>query len=302
MFHTLGRDAEVKALRLRDVDIYDVIGRDLNSRRAERQGSLAGENRGRIYDVGVSDVTALIGSDYCRRALKQSRFGGLVGVNSGGEISHSFAQIYVHSFSPDGDALGDILGGLVGRNEGGAKIKNSYTTGAISGHCRLGGLVGEHISANRDSAENISTIENSYAQVDMNKILDLECIDQDFEIAGFVQGFGGLVGFMEQADIVNSYAAARQSGGVLGLIGGTTGTVSVINSYWDNILNDQQSASTTIGETTAFGGQTTAVLQGTTPTMGIYANWSSDDWDFGTNAAVPDTEGCRRSHCDAGIG
>ena len=219
--------------------------------------------------------------------LKQSRFGGLVGVNSGGEISHSFAQVYIYSFSPRTGTFGDIVGGLVGRNEGGAKIKNSYATGAISGHCRLGGLVGEHISANRDSAENISTIENSYAQVDMNKILNVRCINEVFNVAGFVQGFGGLVGFMEQADIVDSYAAARQSGGVLGLIGRVRGTASATNSYWDNILNNKQSASTGVGETTAFGGQTTAVLQGTTPTMGIYANWSSDDWDFGTDAQYP---------------
>ncbi|MFW6305686.1 MAG: GLUG motif-containing protein [Candidatus Saliniplasma sp.] len=60
----------------------------------------------------------------------------------------------------DADASGETrVGGLVGQNDGTAKIENCYATGDISGGGNVGGLVG----VNDEGTFTEGTVENSYA-------------------------------------------------------------------------------------------------------------------------------------------
>ena len=59
LFHTLSSNAAVERLRLRNVTIYDAAGLNDIAVVARSQGTLAGVNLGRIFDVGVSEATML---------------------------------------------------------------------------------------------------------------------------------------------------------------------------------------------------------------------------------------------------
>ena len=125
--------------------------------------------------------------------------GGLVGKN-GGTINNSYASLDVSSYSGSG--------GLVAKNNG--IITNSHASGAVMGDAQIGGLVGN----------NSGSINNSYA-------------------TGSVEGktyIGGLVG-INSGTVDTSFAAGRLTiipGGdsVGGLIGTTSSTNKVKNSFW----------------------------------------------------------------------
>ena len=169
-----------------------------------------------IANVGLLDVD-IIGGNYV---------GGLVGFNSGGTITNSYAT---------GSVAGFIrVGGLVGFNSGGT-ITNSYATGSVSGSGNnVGGLVGENrggtitnsyatgtVLRSSNSAgglvgENSGTITNSYATGD---------------VTGSRNDIGGLVGF-NRGTITNSYATGTVEGlhdTVGGLVGRNDGIIT--NSY-----------------------------------------------------------------------
>ena len=92
-------------------------------------GGLVGENTGTI-SASYAAVTLTVSG-----ATVDQRYGGLVGYNSGGTISASYAT---------GDVIGTsntaFAGGLVGTNQG--VVRASYATGDVSGKDTLGGLVG----------------------------------------------------------------------------------------------------------------------------------------------------------------
>ena len=178
--------------------------------------------------------------------------------------------------------LGTNTGSLVGQSN--AAIRNSYSTGQISGRFNAGGLVGFN-AVRENGGESIS---NSYSTVRIT--------------GGFYRG--GLVGSNAGA-ISNSYGTGRISGGIRGglvglnqfdsarinnsystgedraLVGAKNSTSpEPSNSYWDGTIGLGSSA---------FGGtsQSTVALQSTTSTTGIYQNWSEDNWDFGTDKQYP---------------
>ena len=126
--------------------------------------------------------------------------GGLVGIQSGGTITNSYA-----SGSVSGN---NYTGGLVGIQSGGT-ITNSYASGSVSGNNYTGGLVG---------IQSGGTITNSYA-------------------SGLVRGrdnTGGLVGYQNSGtSVTNSYASGSVSGNnnIGGLVGIQNSGTSVTNSY-----------------------------------------------------------------------
>ncbi|WP_418185769.1 GLUG motif-containing protein [Aliarcobacter vitoriensis] len=103
----------------------------------------------------------------------QSKVGGLVGDNTYGTISNSYASGTVSG--------NNYVGGLVGDNVYG-KISNSYASGTVSSgtNSYIGGLVGV----------NRGTIENSYASG---------------TVKGGVTNMGGLVGYNSSGTITNSF-------------------------------------------------------------------------------------------------
>ena len=155
-------------------------------------------------------------------------------------------------------SVGQDVGGLVGSTTG--TVTTSYATGRVSGQDHVGGLAGS----------NSGSITASYA-------------------TGRVSGsdeVGGLVG-ANSGSITASYATGRVSGSsnVNGLAGSNTDTITA--SYWDT---------STSGQTTGSGGQTTSQLQSPTGYSGLYQTWNVDldgdstpdtPWNFGTSSQYP---------------
>ena len=112
-------------------------------------------------------------------------------------------------------------------------------------------------------------ITNSYATGDVTTVVNWGSL-------------GGLVGYNSGSDIKNSYATGfiiGHSSRIGGLVGYKSGG-TIRNSYWDKTTSGQTSSAGGIGETTMQ-------LQGTTDASGIYVNWSSKNWDFGTSEQYP---------------
>ncbi|MEL7835162.1 IPT/TIG domain-containing protein [Fodinibius sp. N2] len=100
---------------------------------------LVGLNKGTIINSSVSG------------SIKGWQGGGLVYLNEGTiEDSHSEATVDMSS-----GGLFYVIGGLVGRNDGTAIIRNSYSTGDVTGNAMTGGLVGWNLGG---------TITHSYAE------------------------------------------------------------------------------------------------------------------------------------------
>ena len=236
--------------RLENVGILDVAieGRGY-------VGSLVAQNKGTIANSYVQggEVTGT-----------QHSLGGLVAVNDGNAstqavIVNSYANVITTSsevFSP---------GGLVGRNRG--VIRNSYAAGDVGGPCDVGGLVAESFVG--------SQIVNSYASGNVRRTGN--CMDD-----GTLDSAGGLVGY-HRGLLKNSYASGRVSGS--GAIGGLVGDAensTVMSSYWDSTVNSDITADDEDGIAAS-----TVALQTPQSAMGIYGDWSSDDWDFGTAMQYP---------------
>ncbi|KPJ65561.1 MAG: hypothetical protein AMJ43_10490 [Coxiella sp. DG_40] len=116
-------------------------------------GGLVGENYGNISDsnsTGSVDggiyVGGLVGANYetisncysTGSVIGNEKVGGLVGINYGfvpASVTSSYSACSV-------TGTYEVVGGLVGRNEG--YISNCYSTGATSGDFHIGGLVGRN--------------------------------------------------------------------------------------------------------------------------------------------------------------
>ena len=181
LFARVERYAQITNLGLKDVSVY--------TRPGSHAGAMVGWNRGIIFGshsagrvaggshgsqtssmgglVGTSDWTATIRASYSTAAVHNdagtanhnggyTRIGGLVGINSG-RVDACFATGRVQNHY----RRWFQAGGLVGRNDPGARITASYATGAvISGHgsSSVGGLVGWNHDKNP-----VGFIESSYA-------------------------------------------------------------------------------------------------------------------------------------------
>ena len=144
-------------------------------------GGLVGENSGTI--AGSYSTSVVSGFT--------DHFGGLAGVNSG-SISNSYAAGSVTGKDCPGECTADV-GGLVGGNEIGGELTNSYATGVVSGvGDNFGGLAGV----------NSGVVAASYATGSVS--------GKGFANFGNV---GGLVGANEiEGKITNSYATGGVSG------------------------------------------------------------------------------------------
>ena len=230
-------------------------------------------NSGSIRNIGLSalEIEGL------------ARSGGLVGSNEG--------TIMNSNVSGQFRMRGINVGGLVGLNRtDSAIIINSYARGSLSNgnNNNTGGLIGH----------NEGRIINSYAAVDTSDSGEQEgglvgnmhrgsvvnsYATGNISASSSIAGAGGLLGGMgEDGQVINSYSigAVRRSSGthIGGLIGRSDG--STTNSYWDT---------NTSGQTSSAGGtgRRTDQLRSRTMATGIYAKWSTADWDFGTAQTYP---------------
>ena len=170
-------------------------------------GALAGsvEANGSIKG---STVTGLI--------VGRDRVGGVAGENHGLiKLSHSESTV---SGTVDSQGHGNAIGGLVGRNAWGARIRSSHARGSVSGADNVGGLVGF----------TEASIYHSHAQS---------------TVSGH-QYAGGLVG-NNYGFISGSYSAGAVSG--TGVVGGLVG-----GNY--HVIGNSHSDSTVIGAGNGVGG------------------------------------------------
>ncbi|MBB5369149.1 MULTISPECIES: YDG domain-containing protein [unclassified Janthinobacterium] len=125
-------------------------------------GGLIGYNR---YDA-VSGAKGIVQYSYATGAVTgHSQIGGLVGQNVSGTISNSYSTSGVTGTAgPAGSNLsGDKVGGLVGFNQSGGLVLNSYATGNVSGVSNVGGVVGWNDSTTGGSANGRSSLTNVYS-------------------------------------------------------------------------------------------------------------------------------------------
>ena len=138
--------------------------------------------------------------------------GGLIGYTYGepSEITNSYATCIVVANT-------DAAGGLAGWVEGLMNITNSYANGDVVSKMSAGGLVGVWYNSSSPGS-----LENCYATGDVIGELHV----------------GGLVGQIQYVDVKNSYAAGNvigydvaSIGGLIGLSGSVTATVTITNCF-----------------------------------------------------------------------
>ncbi len=275
-------------------------------------GGLVGINLSRGRIINSHAYVAIVGSGDLVRRLRLTvepylgGLGGLVGVNQG-TINGSYAT---------GDIVGENItdvGGLVGTNRN--HIYNSFAAGNVSGILNVGGLVGSN--DNPDSGDPTPRISNSFATGNVQgggdnsqnlggligRHTGLRSAIANTYSSGVVSGhtnLGGLIGTMGNDDILrNSYTTSLVIGtsttSVLGgLIGNyDSGSATANASYWQNDgseLPDVGRGNITIEDRYKLNGsvgRSATQLKAPTTTTGIYSEWSTEDWDFGTNNEYP---------------
>ena len=163
----------------------------------------------------------------------------------------------------------DFIGAVAGETSAFSGVEAVYVTGAVSGRDLIGGLIGEHHPN--------ASLRNSYSAA---------------RVTGSRYA-GGLLGYVaySNATVYYSYArgvvSGRDSGGLLYPSADQFG-INGQQTYWDT---------QTSGQATSNGGtgQSTSTLKTPTGASGIYSDWPTATWDFGTAIQYPalkyDTDG-----------
>ncbi len=268
---------------------YSISNLQINRDGTNDIGMFAG-NTGTIRNLGLREI----------EVEGNTRVGGLVGRNEGNLIN-------AHVIESRVEGAANNAGLLVGRNESNGLIINSYARGTVLGSRWVGGICGinggriinsyanARVRGLREAGglageNNQGTISSSYAMGSVHITAD----DDENR-----RSVGGLLAVLvgENSSVTNSYSivevtADSDDNNIGGLIGDRVDDPPPITAnYWDT---------DTSGQVNSPGGgtaQTTVELQ--TPTnadaaTGIYANWSTTDWDFGstrTYAALRYAEG-----------
>ncbi len=202
---------------------------------------------------------------------------GLFSRLTDGAVARNLALLDVNITS-NGDA--GAFAGLTTR----AAISNSYATGTVlvrSNNDSVGGFVGE--ASGHPSGHD--TIRDSYSLVRV-------------AATGYKTRIGGLVGSMHvnqssHTRIVNSFAAGAVqahdptwAGGLVGKAGIPESRIT--RSYWDTQATGWTTSSDDGDGNADDGvGKSRQELQSPTSATGIYANWNSAAWDFGSATQYP---------------
>lgn len=192
-------------------------------------GGLIGDNRNSGANISNSYATGTVNG-----ASNRNNTGGLIGSNEGGAVTNSYAE---------GDVIGgNNVGGLVGSNKNsGANITDSYATGNVTGasnRTNAGGLLGIN--------ENGALVVNSYAEGDVNGNENVGGLigynkNSATVTSSYARGdvnatgakTGGLIGFNENANILQSLATGdvTSTGSKVGGLVGESKNASISDSY-----------------------------------------------------------------------
>ena len=259
------------------VTIKNVVLSNINIKGGRHVGGL----------VGWNSSGGTITNSYATGAVKGDwNVGGLVG-SSRGTITNSYAT---------GAVKGDWnVGGLVGSSRG--TITNSYATGAVEGRrdC-VGGLVGYSSSSNITSSYAMSKVSGNRHVGGLIGSISDGTITNSYAtgaVGGNSSYVGGLIGSIYDGTITNSYATGAVEGNdrVGGLVGHSY-SGKITNSYAAGAVEGNDRVGGLVGyrqygTITNSGRKPMAALQGPTSAIGIYAQWSTANWDFGTSNQYP---------------
>jgi len=172
------------------------------------------------FKAGFDDALDVVGVHFV---------GGLVGSNTSGSISNSYATGTVGGLN--------FVGGLVGANNGlsgGGTINGSHAAGPVSGNLSVGGLVGLNSYATISDSYATGVVSGSGNDVGGLVGQHRGVISHSYatgNVTGSGNSVGGLVGYNDYATIRDSYATGQVSGGSANDVGGLVG------SYSGNISN-----------------------------------------------------------------
>lgn len=279
-------------------------------------GGLVGSSEGGGEIRNSSTVGVEVGNtNNIVDSVEGASTGGLIGENTG-TVTNSYSTGLVIANSTAGDMGDGGVGALVGQNNAGGTIRNSYSLGNVGGDANVGGLVGRNIGVimNSYAAGNVGAQRSS---IDTGNIGGLVGFSQgtiaNTYATGNVEGrqnVGGLVGQNDAATgtITNSYATGNVSRvdnnantpppgnvnmSIGGLVGQNTANSTITDSYYD------AGATVTIGTINGAGigvNAGTTTNAGTTVTTTLSpldlksnnpTNWDSKDWTFGDTSQYP---------------
>ena len=194
-------------------------------------GALAGsvEANGSIK---LSTVTGLIGG--------RDRVGGVAGENHGLiKLSHSESTV---SGTIDSQRRSKSIGGLVGKNFPGARIRSSHARGSVSGAGSVGGLVGANEASIYHSHAQSTVSGHQYVGGLVGNNYGFISGSYSAGAVSGVEDVGGLTGWHSSNSIVDSHSdstvisAGNRVGGLVGLSSG-----SIIRSHATGAVsgNDQ---------------------------------------------------------------
>jgi hypothetical protein len=184
---------------------------------------------------------------------------GLFGVLWSGAVVKNLGLADVNMASC-GDDYNDDVGGISGYSREGSSIANCYSTGKVSGHAAVGGLIGQNSGIVFASYSTASVYGSSWPSgvgglVGLNYGSVGACYSTGAitgETSPLPRGIGGLVGY-NNGSIASSYSvgaviANEDVGGLVGFVDVDSATE---NSFWDIETSGQDASASGIGKTTA---------------------------------------------------
>ena len=239
----------------------------------------------------IGGIIGFVGTNYFGNSEIVNCFnkGDLEGLDVGGLIGGLFtSSLNIESCFNEGDIVGGYnLGGLIGSSAGYGNTKYCYSLGNItttSGGFAVGGFIGygfdklEHcffkgnITINHPYRHTGGLYGYMYEDVDMNSCYSYANISINSPLSHTKAVY----------DLVNAGQISNSLfyGEIQINVNDSPLIISANSTYWDSSKNTNFTSSSGTG-------YSTSQLQAPTSNTGIYENWSSDVWDFGTSSEYP---------------
>jgi len=208
-------------------------------------------------------------------ADRQGLFGGVNNAN--------ISNVFVSGSVEGNNYVGGVVGYLTGNG-----VSNSSFSGNIKGTARVGGLIGSVNNGNVDGSSfhgNVTGDSSRVGGLIGQAVFSKAIINSSFA-SGTInvkQDFtGGLIGDLgSKSKVSSSFAYVEITGSHgKGLVGLLSPSASCSDSYWDTQVSKTK-------ESACGTGKTTSELQTPTSNTGIYSNWDTNIWDFGTATEYP---------------
>ncbi len=152
---------------------------------------------GLFSSVQSSRAAKTVIQNVCIASGKIQRSAQTPGTSTGsivGYLSGAVLQNCVNKATVDGNSLGRVVGGIVGKIDGGAMVLNSANFGEVSGYSELGGVVGQLYQN--------GTVKDSY---NVGNIVDKTNVSEIKTIGGVI----GKLNLATTANVENTYSACE---------------------------------------------------------------------------------------------